>query len=451
MEKQLQYYGVIDEINYVQIEHKVYLIVILDCVSANQLESLFFSTPDEVNLFNIIDKLTLESILIQIPVELINSLFKFNNLSEGRLVKIYDSNEPVEVKSQRLSFFRTEDYQGEDYSYEILDGRIKPYKRLLDALNLGASAKEYIKPKEAEQLLNNINFSPEKEQFVTCYNVGQGNAVCLSEKDGQDQSKPLLYFDIGGGANFNRFTYPDADTKSFKVAENTLFILSHWDEDHYETAKRDPKLIQNRIYIAPVQRVTFRNLKFINNLINNGNLILIPSGFASIVFPLGKLIKCIGFDNKKNDSGLALVLNLKKEKNLSAILLPGDAQYKCIPDICNESFDAIMATHHGGRLYRHICLPIPSTKKGCIAYSYGNDNIYSHPLDNSVQIHENENWGVSALGNITRLDTIHGDILFSYVDIGSISCENKIDVNSTNKFADISLNRTFKIDQILSE
>lgn len=468
MEKTLEYYGVIDSVEVVNSEQKNWYYVLVDCIEAKGLEDKFLNQTNDEKLINVIDTLTLELLLVKIPFEIEDSSFNFNKFNEGRWLKIFSSNQKSEIKTEKLSSyyndsdstfesellfnFLKDQTEGINYNYEPIDGRTSLSRRLRDANDLEKAAIDCVNQDKAKRLLSSISISKEGERFATCYNVGQGSAVCVSEKLAEI-TKPLLYFDVGGGANFNRFTYPDPDTKNFKVEENTIFILSHWDEDHYETAKRNMNLVRCRKYIAPVQIVTPRNLLFAKKIKDNGELILLPKKFTEYVFSLGTLVRCKEQDlKKKNDSGLALLLDLNKKNNLNTILLPGDAQYKFIPNIKDIKIDALIATHHGGKLNRAIRVPSPTNKKGCIAYSYGKDNIYGHPLRNSECNHTINQWGTSMRPPvITRLDTKDGDILFSYINNGSISCAEKNEKDLTNQFINTCLNINFIINKIINE
>lgn len=449
----LKFYGVVDHIETVIIEKEVWYYVLIDCIEAKGLEDQFLNLSQEIKLIDVIDKLALELILIRIPESKKNNLFPFNKIFEGRWLKIISSSEePSVIKSEILSNFISNQTDDENLQYQILDGRTSPARRLRDGNNLALAAIDYIDQNKAEKILESITLTENAERFVISYNVGQGNAVCINEKAENEDIKPLLYFDIGGGANFNTRTYPIGSTRNFKVDDNTVFILSHWDEDHYETARRDENLLKSCTYIAPVQIVTPRNLNFVKEIIKHGELVLLPKTFTEYSFPIGKLVKSLGQDfRKKNDSGLILMVDLRKENDISTILLPGDTQYNLIPNLKVEKFDAIMATHHGGKLIDN-CIPNPiDIDKGCIAYSYGSNNIYKHPLSDSITTHEKGKWGVSIINIKNRLDTSEGDVLFSWFLNNNCKCTNdQYDENSMT-FANKIKIRNFKLEIILSD
>jgi hypothetical protein len=69
--------------------------------------------------------------------------------------------------------------------------------------------------------------------FITVYDVGQGNLNALWEADGAAR----LYFDFGGGVTANKSTFPKKPGK-LCFAEQPPVMLSHWDWDHWSSAGR---------------------------------------------------------------------------------------------------------------------------------------------------------------------------------------------------------------------
>lgn len=238
---------------------------------------------------------------------------------------------------------------------------------------------------------------------LNVYNVGQGSLSAVTD----EYNTPLLYYDLGGGFGFNRFTYPQKLELCFSKAKS--IILSHWDLDHVETARRylneNQSALNGLTWIAPEQKVTSYYYKLAARLVAAGGKLLLWSNFSrnkTIDFWAGQLIKCNGPD--KNHSGLALVV--KSHNNfIKKVLHPGDAAYQYIPGFHKLNLDGIVATHHGAN-FDFNNYPIPITNQCAIAYSYYTPTRYGHPKADSVNAHSYAGW-------TNRCDTIGGHISFT--------------------------------------
>lgn len=451
----IKFYGVVDSIEKVNDKENSGYIVTLDCLNLEQLNRYFLENDNAKSLLDEIENIDNVLLSITIPEKEIDKFLGVKKIDylEGRWVKVYSTiknrKDSIQVK-QLTNFFLEEPINVLNYDFKLLNGR-NPFERitmekLKSSMDLEKTCDVFINDELAKEKLNLIKSSNHDNINVICYNVGQGNAICINEKDTDGNTNPLLYFDIGGGANFNYSTYQNHRT--FNKNENTIFLLSHWDEDHYETARRDNRLLNKTTFIAPVQNLAPRNLYFVKKLIDNANLILVSRNFKYHSFDIGRIIRCFDSKNRKNNTGIALEIKLCKTNDINTILFPGDAQYKFRPNWGDKKFDAIMATHHGGKLIDN-CIPNPNDiNKGCIAYSYGSDNIYDHPLDDSVEKHENLNWGINSINNTNRLDTKEGDILFSWFFDENYKCNDVAEDESFISFEDQFNIRSFKFDFI---
>lgn len=255
------------------------------------------------------------------------------------------------------------------------------------------------------------------------YNVGQGNMSAITTEN----NVPIIYYDLGGGFFWNAHTYPVAKNLCWTIA--STIILSHWDLDHLETARRllhrDPNQLNGKTWIAPIQNITPYYHRIASQIAARGTLLL-WGNIPRISFWGGEIVKCSGPD--KNHSGLSLIVNLNGEK----ILHPADAAYTFIPGVLNEQFGGMVATHHGAEFpTNNHPVPAPLPNNPNIAFSYGLNNSYDHPREPSVDAHYTNGW-------INRLDTINGSI--SFQSIGS---------NTTNatpcpgNTCDLSVNQSF--------
>ncbi|MBP1630220.1 MAG: hypothetical protein H6Q15_1113 [Bacteroidetes bacterium] len=218
---------------------------------------------------------------------------------------------------------------------------------------------------------------------VISYNVGQGNAIGIFHG-----KTPLFYFDLGGGAYWNKKTY--RDVISFPIDNNPFIILSHWDFDHYESLRSKIEHYNECTIIAPLQKITPSAKKLADKL---KNLILIDQEFNNgINCGFFEIFRCSGWT--KNDTGIGISIDLKKENDISKILLPGDAQYCFIEKKYKTNIDAICVSHHGGKICNEENFPISTEKdKGFCVYSYGKGNVYGHPLNESKETHKEKGWG----------------------------------------------------------
>src|SRR5690349_4499583 len=66
-------------------------------------------------------------------------------------------------------------------------------------------------------------------RFVVAVDIGHGNCNVVFDDDG----RPIIYYDMGGGTLGNLFTYPNPAPAFCLDVTHSLFIVSHWDADHY--------------------------------------------------------------------------------------------------------------------------------------------------------------------------------------------------------------------------
>lgn len=277
---------------------------------------------------------------------------------------------------------------------------------------------------------------------VVSFNVGQGNATGIFDKD----LNPIFYYDLGGGAYWNKHTY--RTIKDFPVTDNPFIILSHWDFDHYESIKAKVARYAGCKIIAPLQKTTPSIRKFAAMI--SENLFLIDNELGRVkTFSFLKLFKCSG--KTRNDSGLGMILDLKKDENISEILLPGDSQYFYIKP--RKEVDAICVSHHGGKIYNKRGFPAAKEKgNGYCVYSYGADNIYKHPFLETIQEHINRGWGCDRFMKKYSLSTTIYNVIYN-CDINISALYNSSSLNSLgsyNSFHGIEYNREEKIRTVLS-
>lgn len=201
-------------------------------------------------------------------------------------------------------------------------------------------------------------------EFIDVVNVGQGNCNPLCNSNGS----PIMYFDLGAGCLGNSKTRP-ANLR-FCFTDHPDVLLSHWDFDHWFAATLQPQAMEVR-WLAPLQSVGLRTRKFAQRLMQDGRLRLWGPGPGLYRNNRVDVMKCAG--RSKNDSGLALALNLAK----GAFLCPADAAYDYIP-FKGQPLAGLVATHHGTAKMGEP-VPPPATSKAKLAFSYGTGNTFGHP------------------------------------------------------------------------
>lgn len=259
-------------------------------------------------------------------------------------------------------------------------------------------------------------------EFISVYNVGQGNcnAVCNNE------GTPLLYFDLGGGCYKNRHTY--SVPLKFCFRYKPPIVLSHWDLDHFQSAKLNPvSLSQN--WIVPRQIISTVYLKFFLSI--SGKRLIWPKGVSSICFNWGEVFLCTGPKMKKNHCGLAFSANLNPSTNkIANVLLPADAAYKFIPCVTTTKYEGLIATHHGAN-FETANSPLP-TGKGvqALSYSFGSGNSFGHPKGTALTSHDLAGWSTLA-----SKETIGGHIaMIDCLPLPSLPCRGTCNLQTIQSF-----------------
>ena len=206
------------------------------------------------------------------------------------------------------------------------------------------------------------------------YDVGQGssNALLLG-------GIPLVYFDLGGGALRDTRTFPQAFT-SFCDTGTPPIVLSHWDWDHWSSARRDPRLIDHT-WIVPRHddEIGAVHTKFLGELHAQRSVLVWPRDLPSIRVKGMTVSQCTGKPRNHNDSGLALIAEANPGQEGTRMLFPGDASYRFVPG-AEKKFTSVVAPHHGGRTRGGQIPASDGSKPGRLVFSYGAGNSFWHPL-----------------------------------------------------------------------
>jgi hypothetical protein len=288
--------------------------------------------------------------------------------------------------------------------------------------------------KDIESIQSHLkSIKPKGKQIhkLNVYNVGQGSLSAVTDQN----NVPFFYFDLGGAWGPNKKSYLSRLKLCF--TNTRTIILSHWDLDHVETAKRIFRSTQSHdldgiVWIAPKQNITAYYAKLAAQMSDSGTLLLWETNTPRpLDFWAGKLIKCNGSD--KNDSGLALLVN-SPQNDIKSVLHPGDAAYKHIPNYIQLQLDGLVATHHGAEFDDHNS-PIPQSNvcRGAIVYSHGYG--YGHPKINSIIAHARVGWA-NIKETVDRGNIKGGNISFTLSN-------NNTNIPCNNVLCDLATKQTF--------
>jgi beta-lactamase superfamily II metal-dependent hydrolase len=245
--------------------------------------------------------------------------------------------------------------------------------------------KEFARQLDAAFSLSSVPDAPETQirtimgkapdvDFISVLDVGQGSACGLW----REQHGARLYFDLGGGAVANSGTFPTGRLRLCR-SQDPPVILSHWDWDHWSSAMRFPEFL-DLPWLAPRQDLDPIHLAFAHQLHKRGNLHVWPDTTTSIREGPLRIEKCGTPDGRdKNNNGLAMTVEGAGFGHPYRALLPGDAGFDSIPSVTSgESFDAIVASHHGAQVGAISTMTAPMAN-AALVYSYGHANTYGHP------------------------------------------------------------------------
>ena len=252
-------------------------------------------------------------------------------------------------------------------------------------------------------------------RFVVVADIGQGNCNAVFD----DAGRPVIYFDMGGGTRGSLFTRPNPEPTFCLDTAYSLFILSHWDDDHYATL--DAHLLAGNLAaiecVAPTQtrggntRKRSTTAGYVAHDIGvAGQLQLwrdenpgLPSG--NYVATSGEFSVIKVTETDVNNTGLALRLENPAVAG-QFILLTGDATFErylpANPLVnrqtfvhgCNGQCVGLVAGHHGSAVGApgDIPAPVAGVTSHLIAYSFGWGNQFSHPTAAGVAAYEAAGW-----------------------------------------------------------
>lgn len=292
----------------------------------------------------------------------------------------------------------------------------KQYSCNIDKLNELAKAYECkgnIYDTNNKNILNQIKTGIPDE--VTVRNVGQANNILIKCTDNS-----YIQYDIGidrSSKFLKNINNASAQNQKGKILQDLLsepkpsiIILSHWDLDHIlGVAYANESIYEDTIWIVPeitslckprrkIDQISLsarRLLKFLE-IKNRKKLYIISeswtqaqiygssNGSNGLQIWTGKRENINGYDSvlssycltAANNFGLIVTLT----NNGKTVLLPGDCDYKVLPDnIRNQDYDCLVVPHHCSKMSRvPFPKPCPSDKQRIAIISHG-VNKYGHP------------------------------------------------------------------------
>jgi hypothetical protein len=184
----------------------------------------------------------------------------------------------------------------------------------------------------------------------------------------------------------NAATFPSS-LKKFCFTQKPPIILSHWDFDHWSSARRDPSSLA-MTWIAPRQAVGPTHVALMTNL---SQLLLIPSNFTAKWRGQLYLERCTG--SGRNHSGLSLTISNTSNDGGDKMLFPGDARYSCVPSFPPmRDYLSVVAPHHGADMRNHTVPTGNCWPASRLVYSYGPGNSFNHPRCVTRRDHDSAGW-----------------------------------------------------------
>ncbi|RVJ72529.1 ComEC/Rec2 family competence protein [Sinorhizobium medicae] len=214
-------------------------------------------------------------------------------------------------------------------------------------------------------------------EHVFVLDVGQGSANALVTASGE----VFAYVDFGAGVLKDIGTWPPA-MLGICLQYDPVIVLTHWHYDHFHAANIYPAA-QHRTWIAPYQSVGPGPQSAMASAIAAAGTLMIWNGSGILQAGKLELERCNGPANNQNRTGIAVWV--WGSPGSDPILLPGDAGYSDIHSLAaGKAVAGLVAAHHGGRAPgRPPVRPGASTPR--LALSYGYNNSYTHPLQNSLR------------------------------------------------------------------
>ncbi len=234
-------------------------------------------------------------------------------------------------------------------------------------------------PLAAAFMKHAVRFTSKMDIIVL--DVGQASSAVI-----RSNGKPIGFFDVGAPLWFNQKSMPSGFLPP--AVRNGFVMLSHWDFDHIDQARRFPQLL-NLDWYAPDQPVGPNTVKLQEKI---GGRLTFVHGSASFRSVLS-IAPGTSIDPKdRNGTGYAMQV---VHGNETAVLL-GDSDYSFVDPALLVGATAITIPHHGGA---GSTPPAPAGGRALAVASYGNPNSYKHPNEPHLSAHELVGWTIARTAN----------------------------------------------------
>lgn len=344
---------------------------------------------------------------------------------EYKSIRNLESNRWYKITLSKNAKHYAELISGDSLTVETVSVKsIKVLKRKDETVFLNTYSFNRLEQSDIYEISKVINSKCQSPFAIRVINVGQGNAISATNITGWDLFD-IFYIDIGGGVGNNI----DKNIKpQFNPEPGAFVILTHWDQDHWISAKRYG-VLNELTWIVPNQSpLGISHMKIASRLHQINKLLIWPDTVKMLntdILDIHKLPK----SKDRNNSGLVVVS--KNENNIHSCnfgcfnqssenkkntLITGDAKYSKCGFISRYEIDALIIPHHGGKSSARN-LP-KSNGSGVAVLSCGLKNSYGHPDRNTIDRHRNNGWKIT--------NVYYGDLLLLSEDF---SCLDNFDAN----------------------
>lgn len=346
---------------------------------------------------------------------------------EYKFIRNLESNRWYEITLSDNAKHYAELISGNSLTVESVSVKnIKVLKRKDETAFLNTYSLNRIGQSDIDEISKVINSKCQSPFAIRVIKVGQGNAISATNIIDWGLSD-VFYIDIGGGIGNNI----DENIKpQFNPEPGAFVILTHWDQDHWISAKRYD-VLNELTWIVPNQSpLGVSHMKIASRLHQVNKLLIWPDTVEMCntdILDIHKLPK----SKDRNNSGLVVVSKNEnnihrcnfgcfnqRSENKKNTLITGDAKYSKCGFISRYKIDALIIPHHGGKSSTKN-LP-KSNGSGVAVLSCGLKNSYGHPDRNTIDRHRNSGWQIK---NVYYEDLLLLSDDFSCLENFDANCE----------------------------
>ncbi|HUR39737.1 MAG TPA: hypothetical protein VM240_01065 [Verrucomicrobiae bacterium] len=230
---------------------------------------------------------------------------------------------------------------------------------------------------------------------IRVHDIGQGDSISILDEAGS----PFLQIDYGGRVGNPLVTALDIDTQ-MNVAGAGLLMLTHWDEDHWCSARKGT-VAQTLNWLVPRQITSPRAVEFSARL---ANIHCVPESMVGNAYKfetaLGdeiwweKIAAAPGpaaTEENCNHTGIGFsIVRNRPDGRRQVILLPGDAPFDDISHYKTHlaagiELRGVLAFHHGTNQHWSAASAnllkgwSPTSRSVDVVFSCARNNSYGHP------------------------------------------------------------------------